>query len=242
MPRRSPYRADQAVSPRQRAGIRRDGARRHGPLVIAVTVLALAGVLAACTSVTASPTAIPAAGIGSAASSTPTTAAPAAPTATPATAAATTTATAPVARATTATTAPSPLPTGNVVAGQQIFQSGMGPQGQSIPRSAASFPGMLGGMGMMASAGCAACHGPQGHGLSTPAFTAPNITYTNLSDPKGMLEPDGSRGPTYTDAEIARAVTTGIDAEGQPLDQTMPHWQLTAQEMADLLAYLKTLP
>ena len=125
--------------------------------------------------------------------------------------------------------------------GQQIFDTGTDPAtGRSIPRTGGISGGMMGGR-MMAGAGCAACHGPSGQGRTTPLFSAPNISYANLTDPRGMLEPDGSRGPTYTDAEIARAVTTGIDAEGKPLDQTMPHWQLTQQEVTDLLAYLKTL-
>ena len=94
---------------------------------------------------------------------------------------------------------------------------------------------------MMMATGCAACHGPDGHGQSTPMFTAPNITDANLTDPKGMLEPDGSRGPTYTDATLQRAITQGVDAEGKALAWPMPHWQLSDQEMTDLLAYLKTL-
>jgi hypothetical protein len=99
--------------------------------------------------------------------------------------------------------------------------------------------GMMGG-GMM-GAGCAACHGAAGHGRTTPTFTSPNITYGNLTDPQGMLMPDGSRGPTYTDAGIETAVTRGLDPEGSPLESPMPRWQLTGAEWADLLAYLKTL-
>jgi Cytochrome c len=36
-------------------------------------------------------------------------------------------------------------------------------------------------------------------------------------------------------------VTEGIDPEGNKLAQPMPQWQLTDQEWAALLAYLKTL-
>ena len=127
-----------------------------------------------------------------------------------------------------------PAPAGDTpeARGQWIFQTGTDPTSrQPIPRTG----------GMMMATGCAACHGPDGRGQSTPMFTAPNITYANLTDPQGMLEPDGSRGPTYTDATIRRAITTGIDAEGKALAWPMPHWQLTDQELGDLLAYLKTL-
>ena len=58
----------------------------------------------------------------------------------------------------------------------------------------------------------------------------------------GMLDPEGSRGPPYTDDLIRRAVTLGLDADGAPLSTAMPHWQLGDEDWADLLAYLKTLP
>jgi cytochrome c1 len=103
---------------------------------------------------------------------------------------------------------------------------------------------MMGGSGIgggMMAAGCAYCHGLDGRGRVTQTFTAPDITYANLTDPAGMLQPDGSRGPTYTDAALRRAVTQGIDPEGGKLAQPMPQWRLTDQEWTDLLAYLKTL-
>lgn len=117
--------------------------------------------------------------------------------------------------------------------GRRIFESGIGTDGQPIVRT--------GGSGMMTS-GCASCHGWDGHGRRTMMFTAPNITYANLTDPAGMLEPDGSRGPTFTDALIRRAVVEGVDADGEALSTSMPRWQLSDQDWADLLLFLKTLP
>jgi mono/diheme cytochrome c family protein len=132
--------------------------------------------------------------------------------------------------------------TTSVAAGETIYRTGAF-DGQSIPR-ASSGGGMMGG-GMMGGGmradGCASCHGLDGHGRTTPALTAPNITYANLTDPKGMLAPDGSRGPTYTGATLRRAITTGIDPTGSHLDWPMPQWQLSDQEWDGLLAYLKTL-
>ncbi len=117
--------------------------------------------------------------------------------------------------------------------GEWIFRTGTGPNGQTIPSS--------GAMRMMGS-GCASCHGADGHGLRTMMFVSPNISYRNLTDANGFLEPDGTRGPTYTDDQIRRAVTRGIDPEEQALNPFMPRWQLTDSEWSDLLAYLKTLP
>lgn len=119
-------------------------------------------------------------------------------------------------------------------AGKRIYDAGIGPNGDRITRS--------GGVGMMGGAGCAACHGADGHGSTTMMFSAPDVTYANLTDPAGMIEPDGSRGAVYTDALIRRAVIQGIGADGDALDSAMPRWQLSDAEWRDLLAYLKALP
>lgn len=96
--------------------------------------------------------------------------------------------------------------------------------------------------GMMMRMSCASCHGADGRGRSTPMSLTPDITYANLTAPAGMLEPSGARGHSYTDASIKRAITQGLDAEGATLAWPMPRWDLTDQELDDLIAYLKTLP
>ena len=116
--------------------------------------------------------------------------------------------------------------------GALIFNTGADDSGRRIAYSG----------GMMMSASCASCHGANGRGLRTPMFVSPDITYRNLTDPAGMVEPEGGRGMRYTDDLIRRAVTQGIDAEGKQLAWPMPRWQLTDAQWDDLLAYLKTLP
>lgn len=115
--------------------------------------------------------------------------------------------------------------------GERLFRLGVDADGNPIPRSG----------GMMMRAGCAGCHGVDGTGRSTGMFVAPDITYGNLTDPAGMREPDGSRGHTYTDELIERAVTEGIDAEGEALAWPMPQWRLSEEQWAALLEYLKSL-
>jgi cytochrome c oxidase subunit II len=116
--------------------------------------------------------------------------------------------------------------------GEIVFRTGRTVDGTPIPRSG----------GMMMGGGCAGCHGVDGRGRDRPMFTAPDITYANLTDPEGMLEPDGSRGHTYTDDELRRAVEDGVGPDGDELDWPMPRWRLTDRQWRDLLAYLKTLP
>jgi hypothetical protein len=131
---------------------------------------------------------------------------------------------------------------GSASQGEVIFQTGRDASGAPIPRSSSGQGGgMMGGGGMMMGGGCATCHGSDGRGRSTMMFTAPNITYGNLTAPQGMLQPDGTRGPTYTDATLRTAVTQGIDPEGSHLEWPMPQWQLSGPQWSDLLAYLKTL-
>lgn len=125
-------------------------------------------------------------------------------------------------------------PSDPLALGQRIFDTGIGTDGQPIPRT--------GGYGMMMTSGCASCHGYDGLGRTMMMFTTPNITYANLTDPAGMLDPDGSRGPTYTDDLIRRAITQGIDADGSALSTIMPRWQLSDDDWSDLLLFLKSLP
>jgi hypothetical protein len=47
--------------------------------------------------------------------------------------------------------------------------------------------------------------------------------------------------PQYTDALIDRAITQGINPAGKPLDWTMLRWEMTEEDLNDLIAYLKTL-
>ena len=125
--------------------------------------------------------------------------------------------------------------------GEAIFQAGLGADGRPIPRSVEGNGGGMMGGGMLARSGCANCHGSDGRGRSTMMFTAPDITYDNLTDPAGMLTPDGAREPAFTDETLRLAVTRGIDPEGDRLEWPMPQWHLSGREWTDLLAYLKTL-
>lgn len=95
--------------------------------------------------------------------------------------------------------------------------------------------------GMMMLMACANCHGPDGHGLRTMMFISPNITYANLTNPEGMVEADGRRVPPYDDNTIKRAITRGVNSEGNPLDWPMPLWQMSDSDLDDLIAFLKTL-
>lgn len=92
----------------------------------------------------------------------------------------------------------------------------------------------------MHGGGCATCHGPDGKGgtvIMMGRFTAPNITYKVLT---GQASGEEDHKP-YTDALIKRAITRGIDSNGDRLSQNMPRWQMSDRDLNNLIDYLKTL-
>jgi cytochrome c oxidase subunit II len=128
--------------------------------------------------------------------------------------------------------------------GERIYFTASSARG--APVTYALSPGFGGGMmggGMMGRLACANCHGPDGRGgqvqMGMYSFTAPDIRYTTLTAP--MSHDAGESHPPYTDATIRRAITEGVDPAGEPLKAPMPRWQMSAGDLDDLVAFLKTL-
>ena len=89
--------------------------------------------------------------------------------------------------------------------------------------------------GMMS---CATCHGADGKGgrgrMMMWVFDAPDIRYSALTAGHEGEKP-------YTDELIKQAITKGVDSEGKRLEPPMPVWQMSEQDLNDLIDYLKTL-
>lgn len=127
--------------------------------------------------------------------------------------------------------------------GERIYFSSTSDRGTSITyRGWPPSGGMMGGGGMMGNGGmmgsgeltCAACHGPQGRGgvytlMGMGPVEAPDIRWSALQD---EFDPETFR----------LAMTQGQDPNGTQLDLDMPRWQIGNDDLADLIAYLKTLP
>lgn len=105
-------------------------------------------------------------------------------------------------------------------------------------------------MGMMRSGTwtCAACHGADGRGgtvrMMMSVFETPDIRYKTLTS--GEHAEEGEEGEEhehepYTDEDIKRAITEGIEPDGKPLDWPMPRWSMSDEDLDDLLEFLKTL-
>lgn len=135
------------------------------------------------------------------------------------------------------TSAPgSPVPTGSasVSNGQRIYLYATSASGSGITYTGG--PGMM----MQAPLSCATCHGPDGRGgqvtFMMQTFDVPNITWTVLSGPDPDME-----HPPYTVNTLKQAIVEGTDPGGSALNYPMPRWQMSPQDLNDLVAFIMTL-
>jgi mono/diheme cytochrome c family protein len=107
-----------------------------------------------------------------------------------------------------------------VANGQSIFQTGRDSDGsQIVARPPALYPK------------CAACHRADGSGgvhLPGGAVSA-DLRYKALVT---------EQKPPYTLALLERAIATGIDNTGQPLNRVMPRWRLSKRDLHDVAYYV----
>ncbi len=122
--------------------------------------------------------------------------------------------------------------------GEQIYFTATSQRGTPIT----SDTGMMGG-GMTT---CASCHGPDGRGgrvrMMMRTFEAPDIRYKTLTAEEHGEEGEGEMThEPYTDETIKRAITEGVEPDGESLDWPMPRWTMSDEDLNDLLEFLKTL-
>lgn len=128
----------------------------------------------------------------------------------------------------------------SVANGERIyFTATSGRGGQISYQGGPAFGGMM--MGSYLT--CASCHGPTARGgkhiMHMTVMDAPDIRIKALvskSDEHG-----GGHGEY--DLEVFRkAVVDGQHPDGEPLSQDMPRWQMGDADLADLFAFLQSLP
>jgi len=120
--------------------------------------------------------------------------------------------------------------------GEQIYFTATSQRGTPITSDLRM--GMMGGRTLP----CATCHGADGRGgrvrIMMQTFEAPDIRYRALTAEE---HGEGEMGHTYTDEAIKRAITEGIEPDGEPLEWPMPRWQMSEGDLNDLLEFLKSL-
>lgn len=112
--------------------------------------------------------------------------------------------------------------------GERIYYTGINSGGEVIRNS----HGMKG-------VGCAMCHGADARGMRM-MMAEPSLRWEILVDPKGHIHPDGRRHPPFTEASFKVCVLTGVDPAGNPLSTMMPRWQISNEDLDDLIGYLMT--
>jgi mono/diheme cytochrome c family protein len=129
--------------------------------------------------------------------------------------------------------------------GEKIYREGVLPSGR--PLQADRGEGMhLSG----ATVACVACHRRSGLGMIEGASSIPPIAGIYLFNPRSRNGDDQNlpyvegmrtdRDP-YTAETLARAIRSGIGANGKPLNILMPRFQLDDSEIAALIDYLRSL-
>ncbi len=121
--------------------------------------------------------------------------------------------------------------------GERIYYLGIDGEGERIPfRSGPHWLRMMGGS-------CVNCHGPDGKGglpVMMGTHLPGDVRYSALvSGEHHGEEEDG--GQAYTDDDIRRAVRNGVEPSGERMDRTMPRWNISDEDLDDLLDYLKEL-
>jgi hypothetical protein len=133
----------------------------------------------------------------------------------------------------------------DVSAGEAIYLRGLLPSGKPLEATNDAGQHIRG-----QAAACANCHRRSGLGGREGRSPIPPITGRYLFRDRYApgVERDvpyvqGMRDkrPPYTEATLARAIRDGIDNEGRPLKYLMPHFKLGNADMAQLIAYLRSL-
>jgi ABC-type branched-subunit amino acid transport system substrate-binding protein len=88
---------------------------------------------------------------------------------------------------------------------------------------------------------CAGCHGRDGQGRPEGGVRPSDITWFNLTKQYGGTTVMGRRYGAYDEDSFLRAVTGGIDSAGNPLDSSMPRYNISRRDARDLIAYLKVI-
>ena len=128
--------------------------------------------------------------------------------------------------------------------GELIYLTGRNAEGKRIDFSQSS------GMGMMHADSCVDCHGRDGKGGEPPMMCSknpPDIRYASLVEGEhGGHGDEAEEGEEeghapYTDDLIKRAITLGLEADGEPLDSCMPRFRMSERDLDGLIEYLKLL-
>jgi mono/diheme cytochrome c family protein len=116
--------------------------------------------------------------------------------------------------------------------GERIYFTSTSERGTAITYEAG--PSSGGWMMMRGQVACVSCHGPNGRGGKhsmgmMQVMDAKDIRWSVLSK-------------EFDQEKFRLAVVKGQDPDGTQLKLDMPRWNISNDDLADLIAFLKTLP
>jgi len=121
--------------------------------------------------------------------------------------------------------------------GKEIYMRGVGGSGKEIvallDNGQTRVPATL--------TPCGSCHGADGRGKPEGGVVPPDITWDALTKPYGVYRTNGRSHAPYTESTFKRAFTMGTDPSGNKLDTVMPRFQLSYEDAACLVAFMKKL-
>ncbi|HSF23274.1 MAG TPA: ABC transporter substrate-binding protein [Blastocatellia bacterium] len=121
--------------------------------------------------------------------------------------------------------------------GKQIYLYGTSPSGAKITAflrdAAVEVPA--------SSLTCANCHGYRGEGKPEGGVIPSVITREFLTKPYGVTHQSGRKHPPYADRSLEVSIVRGFDPAGNRLSGAMPVYQMSREDMQDLIAYMKVL-
>jgi ABC-type branched-subunit amino acid transport system substrate-binding protein len=121
--------------------------------------------------------------------------------------------------------------------GKQIFLAGTSSRGDEITARIGTDNSSV----PAAILPCTSCHGRDGRGRPEGGISPSNITWDVLTKPYAVTSAAGRQRALYTEALLKRAIVMGVDSSGNPLQATMPRFQLKITDLDDLIAYLHVL-
>jgi ABC-type branched-subunit amino acid transport system substrate-binding protein len=88
---------------------------------------------------------------------------------------------------------------------------------------------------------CVNCHGYDGRGKPEGGVIPSDVTWETLTKPYGVTHEGGRKHPPYDEESMARAITMLVDPAGNRLHLAMPRYEMSGDDLSDLVAYMKLL-